>query len=184
MYPERPREILPYEDREKITLLADVGVSKISLNILQGNSSLMMRDNVAGTHQIIEEFMNNYDIAHNDAELVLMGEKSGVIEQEKVDGVCIEMARGWCSEICEAVNTFQSSAGDKSVEKIVLSGGGVFIEALSECLLAELDADVSIINPFEGLIINKRQFPDDYIKKAAAQAAIALGLALRRVDDK
>ncbi|MBU2631503.1 MAG: type IV pilus assembly protein PilM, partial [Proteobacteria bacterium] len=42
-------EILPYENREKITLLVDVGASKTSLNIIKANSSLMMRDTVSGT---------------------------------------------------------------------------------------------------------------------------------------
>jgi len=51
-------------------------------------------------------------------------------------------------------------------------------------LLSELDADVSIINPFEGLIVNERKFPDSFITKAGPLAPIAIGLALRKIDDK
>ena len=37
-------EILPDVDHERITLLLDVGASKTSVNILQNNNSIMMRD--------------------------------------------------------------------------------------------------------------------------------------------
>ena len=70
------------------------------------------------------------------------------------------------------------------MDNIVLSGGGVFVEGFKESLMSELDADISIINPFEGLIINEQKFPDSFITKASPLASIAIGLALRRVDDK
>ena len=98
--------------------------------------------------------------------------------------ICSKVTQSWCSEIFEVVNTFQSGGNNENVEKIVLSGGGVFVDGFKDCLLSELDADVSIINPFEGLIINEKKFPDSFITKAAPQAPIAIGLALRRVDDK
>ncbi len=177
-------EILPYESREKTTLLIDVGASKTSLNILKNNASLMMRDTVSGTNQITEEISGQFDISPEDAELAINGEINDVVPQEAVKDISLRLAQSWCSEICEVVNTYQSGANDELVEKIILSGGGVFVEGFKECLLSELEADISIINPFEGLIINERKFPDSFIAKAGALAPISIGLALRRVDDK
>lgn len=177
-------EIMPYVNREKITLLVDVGASKTSLNILKSNASLMMRDTVSGTNQISEEISAQYDISIEDAQQVVNGEISDIVSQDAVKEVSMRMAQAWCSEICEVVNSFQSGAGDEKIEKIVLSGGGVFVEGLKESLLAELEADVAVINPFEGLILNERKFPDSFIAKVAPLAPIAIGLALRRVDDK
>jgi type IV pilus assembly protein PilM len=70
------------------------------------------------------------------------------------------------------------------VEKIVLSGGGGFVTGFSDCLKSELDVEVVAINPFEGLIIDGKRFPDTFISGFRLQAPIALGLALRRMDDK
>ena len=176
-------EILPYKNREKITLLVDVGASKTSLNILKANVSLMMRDNVSGTDQIIEEICNQYDISVDDAYHAVNGEIN-TIDQDKIQEISLKIAQSWCSEICEVVNTYQSGSNDEKVENIVLSGGGVFVEGFKESLMTELDADVSIINPFEALTFNEQKFPDSFITKASPLAPIALGLALRRVDDK
>ena len=177
-------EILPYKNAEQITLLVDIGASKMSLNILKANASLMMRDNMSGTNQILEEISNQSGITIEEAEQALNGEKKGIIDMDTMASICSKVTQSWCSEIFEVVNTFQSGGNNETVEKIVLSGGGVFVDGFKDCLLSELDADVSIINPFEGLIINEKKFPDSFITKVAPQAPIAIGLALRRVDDK
>ncbi|MDA3915924.1 MAG: type IV pilus assembly protein PilM [Deltaproteobacteria bacterium] len=176
-------EILPYKNREKITLLIDVGASKTSLNILKANISLMMQDNVSGTDQIIEEICDQYDMSIDDAYRAVNGE-TNTIDQDKIQEISLKIAQSWCSEICEAVNTYQSGSNDEKVENVVLSGGGVFVEGFKEGLMSELDADVSIINPFEALTFNEQKFSDSFITKASPLAPIAIGLALRRVDDK
>jgi type IV pilus assembly protein PilM len=177
-------EVLPYESQEKITLLIDVGASKTSLNILKANSSLMMRDNVSGTNQILEEIVNQFDVTIDEAEQAVNGEANDIVSQDKIGEISLKVAQSWCSEICEVVNTYQTGANDEKVQKVILSGGGVFVEGFKEYLLSELEADVSIINPFEALIVNEKKFPDSFITKAGPLAPIAIGLALRRVDDK
>lgn len=177
-------EILPYENREKVTLLIDVGASKTSINILKANASLMMRDTVSGTNQIAEEISRQFDVSPDEAEQAINGDNNDTVSRKAVSEVSLRIAQSWCSEICEVVNTYQSGAAEGKVEKIVLSGGGVFIEGFKDCLLAELEADVSVINPFEGLVVNEKKFPDSFIAKVAAMAPISIGLALRRVDDK
>ncbi len=176
-------EIIPYENREKITLLIDVGASKTSLNILQSNVSLMMRDNVSGTDQIVEEICEQFDMAPDEAYQVVTGE-SDAVASDKVESISSEIVQMWCDEISEVVHTYQSGAGDEKVEKILLSGGGVFVKGFKDSLLSELDADISIINPFDALIVNKKMFPDSFITRVSPLAPIAMGLALRRVDDK
>jgi len=131
----------------------------------------------------LEEIRNQYDISVDDAYLAVNGENS-TIAQDKIQAISLKIAQGWCSEICEVVNTYQAGSNDEKVENIVLSGGGVFVEGFQESLLSELEADVSIINPFEALNINEQKFSDSFITKASPIAPIAIGLALRRVDDK
>ncbi len=177
-------EILPYENREKTTLLIDVGASKTSLNILKANVSLMMRDTISGTNQITEEIVSQFDISSDQAAQAINGEIFDVVNQDAIREISRRVSQSWCSEICEVVNTYQSGVNDEKVEKIILSGGGVFVEGFKDSLLSELEADVSIINPFEGLIVNEKKFPASFIEKTAAMAPISIGLALRRVDDK
>ncbi|MBU8849940.1 MAG: pilus assembly protein PilM [Desulfobacterales bacterium] len=177
-------EILPYENKEKTTLLVDVGASKTSLNILKANSSLMMRDNVSGTNQILEEICDQFEITVDEAEQAVNGKTNDIVSRDTIQKISLSVAQSWCSEIYEVVDTYINSTNDEKVEKIILSGGGVFIEGFQECLLSKLDADVSIINPFEGLIVDENKFSDSFITQAGPLAPIAIGLALRRIDDK
>ncbi len=177
-------EILPYRNQEETTLLVDVGASKTSLNILKADTSLMMRDTVSGTNQLLEEIASQFDVSLEDAEQAINGEAGDIVGQDSINEIGLKTAQLWCSEICEVVNTYQSSSNEDMVEKVILSGGGVFIEGFKECLLSELEADVSIINPFESLIVNEKKFPDAFINQVGPLAPIAIGLALRKVDDK
>ncbi|WP_457552368.1 type IV pilus assembly protein PilM [Desulfobacula sp.] len=177
-------DILPCDDMGKITLLIDVGASKISLNILKDKVSLMMRDMMLGTYQVIEEISRKLDITLDEAEQMANGRTNDVQSQESLQEINLKIAQSWCSEVCEVVNTYQSSANYEKIDKIVLSGGGVFIEAFKDSLLSELDADLSIMNPFDALIVNLKKFPDSFIAEAGPLAPIAIGLALRRVADK
>jgi type IV pilus assembly protein PilM len=51
-------------------------------------------------------------------------------------------------------------------------------------LAAETGIPVEIMNPFAAVEVNESQFEPSYLKRVAPQAAIALGLALRKVADK
>ena len=145
----------------------------------------MMRDTVSGTNQIAEEISSQFDIPVEEAELAINGESGNdQVSLEIIKEIGLRVAHSWCSEIAEVVNSFQSGASTESVEQIVLSGGGVFVDGFKDALLSELEADVSVINPFEGLEVNEKKFPDSFIAKVAPMAPIAIGLALRRVDDK
>ena len=177
-------EMLPYENQVGVTLLIDIGASKTSLNILKEKASLMMRDTVSGTNQIIEEICSQFDVTMDEAEQIVSGQTNDIVNQKSIEEICEEVSKSWCTEITEVVNTYQTSANYEKIGEIVLSGGGVFIKGFKDSLLSELDAEISIINPFEALIVNERKFPDSFITKTGPLAPIAIGLALRRVDDK
>jgi type IV pilus assembly protein PilM len=177
-------ESLPGSGLEEVILLVDVGASKTSLNILKGNDSLMMRDNVSGTNQIIEELSARLDISIEEAGKIFPEGEDGQKYSKTLGEVTRNISNAWCSEIYEVVNTFQASGSENRVEKVVLSGGGGFLEGFVSSLKSELEVDVAVINPFEGLIMDEKQFPGSFISGVELQAPIALGLALRRVDDK
>ena len=169
---------------ERVTLLVDVGASKTSLNILKGGSSLMMRDNSSGTVQLREEIMQEAGCGPEEADRILSGEVEGIMSVEQLEEICRQVVSNWCSEIHSVVNSFQSKSSDGEVEQVIISGGGTFIKGFAQGLTSELEAEVSIFNPFEGMLIDEKRFPADVLNKMAPLAPIALGLALRRVDDK
>jgi len=175
-------EILPDVNHERITLLLDVGASKTSVNILQNNNSMMMRDMTNGCNQLVSAVSERLDIDREKALQLIIGEvdysKSG-----QGLGDLYEMVVGnWCSDICEVVHTFESGSGNDRVEAVVISGGGGFIDLLAEKLTKELEVAVSKINPFLGLVSDSKELGE--LEAYQLLAPISLGLAMRRVDDK
>jgi type IV pilus assembly protein PilM len=51
-------------------------------------------------------------------------------------------------------------------------------------LAVEASAEVDTINPFKGVYVDDERFEPSYMKQIGPQAAISMGLAMRRVDDK
>lgn len=169
---------------EDVTMLVDVGYSKTSLNILKGNVSLMMREGSFGTAHIIEEIMTATGCTQEVAETVASGRKKIGTRGKEVDDICSGGIEKWCSEIAGVVNAFQSKSNEGDIDRLVLCGGGSFIKGFSEALAHEVATDISMLNPFTGLIINGDIFPGKLLHQMAPLAPIALGLALRKVDDK
>jgi type IV pilus assembly protein PilM len=177
-------ETLPGQDPEDIVLLLDVGGSKTSLNILKDNISMMMRDNGSGTHQVIEEIAGRFETDIESAQQIFEAPVAEAPDPQVMASILEDIADLWCSEICDAVHTFFSNTDDARITKIVLSGGGSYIPGFAENLEKELEADVVTIEPFGGLDLDEKKFSREFISRVGAQAPIALGLALRRVDDK
>ncbi len=173
-------ETLPGLSPDTVALLVDVGASKISLNILKGSNSLMMRDTVSGTNQILEALSDRLGIGIEAAETLLSEKKEEVLIREISD----QVSSAWCSQICEVVNSFRSNANEKGLSTVLLSGGGASVKGFARKLQSEIDAAVSIMEPFSGLEIDEKMFPASRIRELGPQAPIALGLAMRRVDDK
>ncbi len=169
---------------EDVVMLVDVGYSKTSLNILKGNVSLMMREGSFGTAQIIEEIMAATGCTHGAAEAVASGQNKNGEREDELAAICSGGIERWCDEINGVVNAFQSKSSEGNIDRIVLCGGGTFIRGFSEALANEIPTDISMLNPFSGLIINGDMFPGKLVHQMAPLAPIALGLALRKVDDK
>ena len=175
-------ETLPDVDHGRITLLLDVGASKTSVNILQNNYSMMMRDMTNGCYQLVSVVSEQLGIDREKALQIIMGEADYSESGQSLEALYDMVVGNWCSDICEVVHTFESSPGNAGIEKIVVSGGGGFIDLLAEKLTAALTVAVSKINPFAGLVSDSKALGE--LEAYQLLAPIALGLAMRRVDDK
>ncbi|MEX1300686.1 MAG: type IV pilus assembly protein PilM [Desulfotignum sp.] len=178
-------ETLPGLDPEDLTLLLDVGASKTSLNIVKNNISMMMLANGSGTFQIIEEIAAQFETDFPTAEKILLNPVSDAPDPEIMTAIFHQAAEIWCSEIGDAVHTFLSNnSPDERVTRIVVSGGGSYIRPFMDRLETEMGARAFVIEPFAGLNLDEKTFSPAYISQVGPLASIALGLALRRVDDK
>jgi type IV pilus assembly protein PilM len=174
-----------YDMQSENTALIDIGASKTSLNILKDNSSLFMRDVSLGCGQINQKIMSLIECSFEEAEQMKYGEdKPDRLTSEDLKGIISSVVTDWCTEIRRALDFFYSTYPEDQIKRIILSGGGANIAEFRELLATEASAEVESINPFKNIEIDEKNFDDAFIKQIAPQAAISMGLAMRKVDDK
>jgi type IV pilus assembly protein PilM len=106
------------------------------------------------------------------------------VPEEEVRQITYSFTSSWCDEIKRAIDFYYSTFADEDIRRIILSGGATQTAGFSELLSGEISLDVEMCNPFASMNINEKQNDIDYLQKIAPQAAICMGLASRRVDDK
>lgn len=164
--------------------LIDIGASKTSLNVIRGASSEFIRDIPLGCNQINQQIISHLDCSYEESEKLKFGKHPDKISPEDLKGIVSAVVAGWCTEIRRAFDFFYSTYPDDQLSKIFLSGGGANIKEFHQLLADEASVEVETVDPFKNLLVNHRQLSASYLGQIAPQAAICLGLAIRRVDDK
>jgi type IV pilus assembly protein PilM len=173
-----------YDPGDENIALIDIGASKTSLNILKDNASVFMRDVSLGCGQINEKIASLVECSLMEAEEIKLGGQSDIISPEDLNGIVSSVVTDWCTEIKRALDFFYSSFPEDQITKIVLSGGGANIKEFRQLLAVKTSSDVEIINPFQNFSIDSNRFDTSYLEQIAPQAAICMGLALRKIGDK
>ena len=172
-----------YDPGDDNIALIDIGASKTSLNILKGSNSVFMRDVSLGCSQINQKIISLVDCSFDEAENFKFGDNPDRLSAEDLKEIVSSVVSDWCTEIRRALDFFYSTYPDDQIRRIILSGGGASISEFRELLGVEASAEVESINPFKGIYVDDR-FDPEFIKQIAPQAAITVGLALRKVNDK
>ena len=165
-------------------ILINVGASKISLNIVKGGDSIFMRDVSMGCRQVNERIMALVGCSFEAAEELKIGEGAEQLDGDELRNIVSQVSAEWCTEIGRALDFFYSTYPGERIEQIALSGGGANIDMFIEALAAQTGARVSRVDSFAGVEVDPDSFDTEFIRKVAPQAAICMGLALRKMDDK
>jgi len=174
---------LNYEAQEENTALIDIGASKTSLNILKGSNSVFMRDVSLGCGQINQKIISLINCPFDEAEEIKLGMQSDKISAEDLQEIIRSVVSDWCTEIRRAIDFFYSTYPEDQIQKILLSGGGGNIDEFRKLLAKETSSEVETINPFNTFSLDASLDPE-YLEQIAPQAAISMGLAIRKIDDK
>jgi type IV pilus assembly protein PilM len=173
-----------YNIQDENVALIDIGASKTSLNILKGNSSVFMRDVSLGCGQINQKIMSLIECSFEEAEQLKYGDNPDRLTPDDLKGIVSSVVADWCTEIRRALDFFYSTYPEDQIKRIIISGGGANISEFRQLLATEASAEVESINPFKNFYLDEKSFDDAFIKQIAPQAAISMGLAMRKVDDK
>ena len=86
-------------------------------------------------------------------------------------------------EIQKTFDFFKATASSDQIDRIMLSGGASRVDGFREMLQERFSAPVEDFDPFRAVIWDAKKLDAD-AADLAPTAAVAVGLALRRVGDR
>jgi type IV pilus assembly protein PilM len=89
-----------------------------------------------------------------------------------------------CEEIQRSLEFFRSTTSEGEIKKMIISGGCAKIKGLDRFLSQRLDVPVDLADPFRNIHCSEKVFDPEYLQAMAPVAAVGVGLALRRMNDR
>jgi len=169
-------------DPDLIVGLVDIGAGTMNINILQDGVSSFVRDISIGGDQYTEAIQKEFNVNFDVSERLKRGQLVEGIVQEDVLAIVNTVSDDIAVEIQRSFDFFRASTMDVAIDKLYLSGGGSLFGGIDRFFEEKLGVEVEILNPFRNIKISSRKFDIDYIESIAPQAAVAVGLALRRLE--
>ena len=172
-------------------VLINIGASVTNINIVARGTTTFTRDiSPLGGNLYTEEIQKQLDVSYEEAEILKSGGELGgthdadsVVPQE-VERVIYTVSETVASEIQRSLDFYTTTNADSQISKIYISGGTAKIPSLYRIIEQKLGVPVEIINPFKNIEVDGTRFDLEYLRDVAPMAAVATGLALRRVGDR
>jgi type IV pilus assembly protein PilM len=167
----------------RVVVLLNAGASAININILQGDQSVFTRDISMGGNAYTEAVQKELDLPFDAAEQLKKGIPVDGATFEDAQPVLRAVTENVLLEIQKTFDFFKATASSEQMDRIMLSGGGSRVDGFHEMLQERFNAPVEDFDPFRSVTWDAKKVPGDPLHMAAT-AAVAVGLALRKVSDR
>ncbi|NOT43342.1 MAG: type IV pilus assembly protein PilM [Acidobacteria bacterium] len=170
-------------DPNKVVVLMNAGASAININILQGEQSVFTRDVSMGGNAYTEAVQKELDLPFEAAEQLKKGIPVDGATYEEAQPILRAVTENVLLEIQKTFDFFKATAASDQIDHIVLSGGASKVDGFHAMLQERFSAPVEDFDPFKAVTWDSRKLGADS-GSIGATAAVAVGLALRRVGDR
>ena len=171
-------------DPGAVVVLLNAGASAININILSDNQSLFTRDISMGGNAYTEAVQKELNLTFEAAEQAKKGETVNGITFDDVRPVLHAVTENVLLEIQKTFDFFKATASSDRIDRILLSGGASVVDGFARALEDRFGAPVQTFNPFKKITIDSKASGGADPEQIAAEAAVAIGLALRRSGDR
>ncbi|HEU4935190.1 MAG TPA: type IV pilus assembly protein PilM [Vicinamibacterales bacterium] len=167
-----------------IVALLNAGASATNINILNGDQSVFTRDISIGGNAYTEALQKELNLPFDLADQLKRGMPVDGVTYEDAKPVLRAVTENVMLEIQKTFDFFKTTASSDRIDRIMLSGGASRAEGFTEILSDRFDAPVEGLDPFKRVGFDAKKFQIESAAEIAPTAAVAVGLALRRVGDR
>lgn len=171
----------------EVIALINVGASVININIVANGVSAFTRDINMGGQMLTEEIQKQLNVSYEEAEHYKTGGEGTISSSSiyrEVQKLAERVSETLVTEIQRSIDFFAATTINLDISKVYLSGGSAQIPALIRSLERRLAVPVELVNPFKNIAVDPKKFDLDLLQRMAPMAAVAVGLGLRRADEK
>lgn len=168
----------------QVVVLLNAGASAININILNGDQSVFTRDISIGGNAYTEALQKELNLPFESADLLKRGQEVEGATYEDARPVLRAVTENVMLEIQKTFDFFKATASSDRIDRIMVSGGASRAEGFTEMLGERFEAAVEPFDPFKKVAFDARKFGVGDPTDIAPTAAVAVGLALRRVGDR
>ncbi len=168
---------------QQVVVLLNAGASAININIVQGDQSVFTRDISMGGNAYTEAVQKELDLPFETAEQLKKGIPVDGATFEDAQPVLRAVTENVLLEIQKTFDFFKATASSDQIDRIMLSGGASRVDGFRDMVQERFNAPVEDFDPFRAVAWDPKKLGSEALDQAAT-AAVAVGLAARRVGDR
>ncbi|MGC6486158.1 MAG: pilus assembly protein PilM [Planctomycetota bacterium] len=182
-------------DADAVVALVNIGHETVDLAIVRGTDLLFARNLTSGTKVLDEAIASSFNVSSRKAEVLkrdlldLDPASRGNYKSGQAEKVTMAAASA-ATSIPAAVNSSlsfckaQTKISDLRLDKVLVCGGGARLRGLRGLLRESLRCPVELFDPFANVDLSALPPEDaEQLEQMRHEAAVALGLAVGRLDD-
>jgi type IV pilus assembly protein PilM len=166
----------------QVVALLNVGASATNINIISGEQSVFTRDISIGGNAYTEALQKELHLPFDAADTLKRGEATEGAQYDDAKPVLRAVTENVILEIQKTFDFFKATTANERIDRIVVSGGASGVEGFFDQLRERFQAAIEPFDPFKNVAFDARRLGES--SEAAPTAAVAVGLALRKVGDR
>jgi type IV pilus assembly protein PilM len=170
-------------DSGQTCALANIGATVTNVSVLKGSSSIFWRDISIGGNQYNDAVRKELNLSFEQSERVKRGEEVEGAAQETVQPILSSVNDYMGAELQKTLDFFKNTTPGESIDRIYVSGGASRVPSLLESLGERFGIPVERMDPFRRITVGK-DVPEETVEELSSCAAVAVGLASRKVGDR
>ena len=167
-----------------VSVLLNAGASAINVNIVAGDQSVFTRDISLGGNAYTEAVQRELNLPFEAAEQAKKGIPVDAVSFEDVRPVLRATTENALLEIQKTFDFFKNTTGLDRIDRVMLCGGASRVDGFAEALHERFGAPIEQLDPFRSIAFDSKRLGVEAPEDIAPTAAVAVGLALRRVGDR
>jgi type IV pilus assembly protein PilM len=174
-------------DLSETVALLNVGASLTTINIVQGGVTMFTRDMASGGNGITEEIQKQLGVSFEEAEAYKTGGRTGSdtdVVPEEVHGIVRQVVESLAGEIQRSLDFYLATSAGGDVDRIFVVGGTARLHSLVAAIEERARVPVEPLDPFRRVAMDERSPYAQLARQHASQAAVSVGLALRKDKER